>query len=115
MRFHAFSHDVDKYHYTPLCKLTDEQVTRLLNISNLLTVIAAHDSKGEVQFYATQLNLTPKHFSKVIRIAANGLSPADWIEQYIIAQAKRMIEARPAQTHNQKPCPPVASARAYLL
>ena len=58
MRFHAFCHDVDKYHYTPLCKLTDEQVTRLLNISNLLTVIAAHDSKDlklRQQLLLTQL------------------------------------------------------------
>ena len=43
----------------------------------------------EIQFYANLLNLTPKHLSKVIRAAAD-ISPMKWIEQYVIAQAKRV-------------------------
>ena len=52
----------------------------------------------EVQFYANQMNITPKYLSKVVRAATNGLSPVDWIEQYVIAQAKRLIETRATQT-----------------
>ena len=52
----------------------------------------------ELKFYADLLNLTPKHLSKVIRTATNGLSPVKWIEQYVTAQAKRLIEARATQT-----------------
>ena len=51
-----------------------------------------------MQFYANQMNLTPKYLSKVVRAATNGLSPVDWIEQYVIAQAKRLIESRATQT-----------------
>ena len=52
----------------------------------------------EVQFYANQMNITPKYLSKVVRASTNGLSPVDWIEQYVIAQAKRLIETRATQT-----------------
>ena len=44
------------------------------------------------------MNITPKYLSKVVRAATNGLSPVDWIEQYVIAQAKRLIESRATQT-----------------
>ena len=52
----------------------------------------------EVKYYADLLNLTPKHLSKVIRTVTNGLSPVKWIEQYVTAQAKRLIEAHATQT-----------------
>lgn len=52
----------------------------------------------EVQFYANQMNITPKYLSKVVRAATNGLSPGEWIEQYVTTQAKRLIESRATQT-----------------
>ncbi len=52
----------------------------------------------EVKYYAGLLNLTPKHLSKVIRTVTNGLSPVKWIEQYVVAQAKRLIETRATPT-----------------
>ena len=45
-----------------------------------------------MKFYANLLHLTPKYLSKVIRAATGGLSPGEWIEQYVTAQAKRLIE-----------------------
>ena len=51
----------------------------------------------EIKYYADLLNLTPKHLSKVIRTVAS-ISPAEWIEQYVTAQAKRLIETRATQT-----------------
>ena len=60
-------------------------------------VVKHYRESREIQFYADLLNLTPKHLSKVIRGSA-GISPMRWIEQYVIAQAKRLIETRATQT-----------------
>ena len=60
-------------------------------------VVKHYRESREIQFYADLLNLTPKHPSKVIRVSA-GISPMKWIEQYVIAQAKRLIETRATQT-----------------
>ena len=61
-------------------------------------VVKHYRESREVKYYAGLLNLTPKHLSKVIRTATNGLSPVEWIEQYVTAQAKRLIESRATQT-----------------
>jgi AraC-like DNA-binding protein len=61
-------------------------------------VVKHYRESREVKYYADLLNLTPKYFSKVIRMATNGLSPGEWIEQYVTAQAKRLIETRATQT-----------------
>ena len=151
LRFHTFSHDYEKFNYTPVCSLTDEQAAHLLTIVDQLIVIANHTDEElphryqallaqlavgyeflnlyrreqdrqwtenrhadifnrfcdlvvkhyresrEVKYYADQLNLTPKYLSKVIRSAAD-ISPVEWIEQYVTAQAKRLIESRATQT-----------------
>jgi AraC-like DNA-binding protein len=64
-------------------------------------VVAHHAKSREVKYYAELLGLSPKHFTKIIRSVTNGMSPADWIEQYVITQAKRIIEAHPNQQLNQ--------------
>ena len=61
-------------------------------------VVKHYRESREVKYYADLLNLTPKHLSKVIRTATNGLTPIKWIEQYVTAQAKRLIDARVTQT-----------------
>ena len=61
-------------------------------------VVKHYRESREVKYYADLLNLTPKHLSKVICTATNGLSPVKWIEQYVTAQAKHLIEARATQT-----------------
>ena len=61
-------------------------------------VVKHYRESREVQYYADLLELTPKHLSKVIHTATNGLSPVKWIEQYVTAQAKRLIETRSTQT-----------------
>ena len=61
-------------------------------------VVKHYRESREVKYYADLLNLTPKHLSKVIRKATNGLTPAEWIEQYVTSQAKRLIEARATHT-----------------
>lgn len=61
-------------------------------------VVNHYRESREIKFYADLLNLTPKHLSKVIRAATNGISPREWVEQYVTTQAKRLIEARTTQT-----------------
>ena len=148
----VLSHDYRKFHFSPLCELTDEQAGVLLKMLNILDVIASqsedefqyrrqlllaqlsigyefvnyyrreqdqkwHAARNvelyhrfcqlvvehfresrEVKFYAGLLNMTPKHFTKVIRLASGGLTPSEWIERYIVTQAKRLIETQPDRT-----------------
>ena len=61
-------------------------------------VVKHYRESREVKYYADLLHLTPKHLSKVIRSATNGVSPVKWIEQYVATQAKRLIETRTTQT-----------------
>lgn len=61
-------------------------------------VVAHYRESREVQFYAERLHLTPKYFSKIIREVTNGMSPADWIEQYIVAQAQHLLKTHPSMT-----------------
>lgn len=68
--------------------------SRLYN--DFCNLIAEHYQESrEVKYYAKLLNLTPKYFSKVITRETGGLSPADSIESFVIAHAKRLIDTRP--------------------
>ena len=75
---------------------TENRHTELFNRFCDLVVKHYRESR-EIKFYANLMNLTPKYLSKVIRAAAD-ISPAEWIEQYVTAQAKRLIEAHATQT-----------------
>jgi AraC-like DNA-binding protein len=68
-------------------------------------VVKHYRESREIKYYADLLNLTPKYLSKVIRTAA-GISPVEWIEQYVTAQAKRLIESHAT---------PTLQETAYLL
>ena len=65
-----------------------------------LVVEHYHESR-EVKFYAELMHLSPKHFTKLIRIATGGISPAEWIEQYVVTQAKQRMKADPKRTIQQ--------------
>ena len=79
-------------------------------------VVKHYRESREVKYYADLLNLTPKYLNRVIRAATrstmppdhhkNGISPGEWIEQHVIAQAKRLIETRAT---------PTLQETAYLL
>jgi len=58
-------------------------------------VVEHYKESREVKFYAEKLNMTPKHFTKIIRQVSRGMTPSEWIEQYIVTQAKRLIEMHP--------------------
>ena len=51
-----------------------------------------------VNFYARLLDYDPRYFSKLFRQYGNGLSPLEWIQQYVATQAKRIMDMNPKQT-----------------
>ena len=53
-----------------------------------------YQESREVKYYAALMDITPNYLTKVFREEFH-LSPAAWIEQYIVAQAKRLIEVNP--------------------
>ena len=59
---------------------------------NLLA--ANYREQHEVAFYAEKAHLTTRHFSVIIQ-GVVGLSASDYIEQYLITQAKNLLTTRP--------------------
>lgn len=57
-------------------------------------VVSHYRESREVKFYADKLHLTPKYFSKVFVSLTGGQSPTEWIDQYVAAQAKRIISTQ---------------------
>ena len=55
LRFHTFSHDHEKFNYSPVCSLTDEQAAHLLDIVDELSIIANHTEKELPHRYQTLL------------------------------------------------------------
>ena len=152
LKTHAFSHDSDKFNYTPHCHLTDVQAKRVMALLELMEAIALHDlndlqlrrqmllsqlsvgyefinyyrreqdkqwaesrstkpytqfcdlvvehyrENRNVNYYAALLNYDPRYFSKVFRQFSNGLSPLEWIQQYVVTQAKLIMDTDPKQT-----------------
>lgn len=155
LRSHVFSHDYEKFNYSPICTLTDTQAERLLSLLDHLAYISSHSEKDlphrydillaqlsvayeyinyyrseqdihwagshsnnlfkqfcelvvvhyreskEIQYYADLLHLHPKYLSRVIRSVTRGVSPKDWIEQYVVAQAKREMVTDPSRPLKQ--------------
>ena len=61
-------------------------------------VVEHYRENRNVNFYAHQLGYDARYFSKVFRQYSNGISPLEWIQQYVATQAKRIMDAYPEQT-----------------
>ena len=61
-------------------------------------MVAHFRESREVKFYADKLNLHPYYFTRAIREASGGIAPAQWIEQYVITLAKKIMETQPDQS-----------------
>ena len=61
-------------------------------------VVEHYRENRNVNYYANLMNYDPRYFSKVFRQFSNGLSPLEWIQQYVATQAKRIMDAHPKQT-----------------
>ena len=74
--------------------IRSSHTSRLYN--EFFNLLAEHYTESrEVKFYAKHLHLSPKHFSKMITQETGGMSPADCIENFIVAHAKRLIDTKP--------------------
>ena len=75
------------------------QATRSTLVFNrFMDLLAANYAKEhEVQFYAKELCMTPKYFSKIIT-DVTGRGANSWINEYIINKAKNMLRTRPDLT-----------------
>ena len=61
-------------------------------------VVEHYRENRNVNYYAGLLDYDARYFSKVFRQLSHGLSPLEWIQQYVAAQAKRIINEHPGQT-----------------
>ena len=147
LQFHIFSHDMERFHIHPLCRLNEIQMERVTALGTIFSAIVEHSYEDlplrrkmllsqlavgfefinyyrreqdkqwsgdrslalfarfrdlvvahytesrEVQYYAKILKVHPYHLTRVIREVDNGRSPAEWIEQYVIKQAKQQLES----------------------
>ena len=60
----------------------------------LLLVSEFHMRERSVSFYAEKLCLTPKYLAKLVK-NATGKSASDWIDGYVILEAKNMLRYSP--------------------
>lgn len=63
-------------------------------------IIQHHRESHEMAFYARICCLSPKHFSETIK-KDTGISPKEWISNFITARAKTLLDAREDHTIQQ--------------
>ncbi len=61
-------------------------------------VVKHYRENRNVNFYAELMGYNARYFSKIFRQFSNGLSPLEWIQQYVATQAKRIMDMHPNQT-----------------
>jgi AraC-like DNA-binding protein len=64
---------------------TNQVVERFVTL-----VTQYHNSERSMQFYADKLCLTPKYLSKIVK-QATGRSGPDWIDTYVVLEAKNLL------------------------
>jgi len=57
-------------------------------------LIAHYRDSRDIIYYANMLCLTPKYFAKLIK-QSTGISTSDWIDNYVIMQAKTLLKGYP--------------------
>ena len=79
-------------------KLTDK--SKYANVYNRFTdlVVAHYKENRNVNYYATLLDYDQQYFTKLFRKLSGGITPLEWIQQYVVTQAKLIIDANPKQT-----------------
>ena len=82
------------------CRRDIDEEERAINrnrsvFNTFCNLLAAHyRDQHEVAFYAEKAHLTTRHFSVIIKEVV-GLSASDYIEQYLVTQAKNLLATRP--------------------
>jgi len=63
-------------------------------------IIKHHSKSREVLYYARLQNLSPKYFAMLIK-AETGIAATDWINNYVISEAKMLLDSRSDMTIQQ--------------
>lgn len=61
-------------------------------------VVENYTKSRNVNYYADLLGYDARYFSKLFRALSNGLSPLEWIGQYVATQAKHVMDTNPTQS-----------------
>jgi AraC-like DNA-binding protein len=61
-------------------------------------VVEHYKENRNVNYYAGLMGYDARYFSKVFRQFSGGLSPLEWIQQYVATQAKLIMDTHPKQT-----------------
>ena len=80
----------------------DKRLTELkyADVYNRFTelVIEHYKENRNVNYYAALMDYDPQYFTKIFRQASRGVAPLEWIQQYVVTQAKLLMDANPKQT-----------------
>ncbi len=74
--------------------------TKYVDVYNRFTdlVVAHYKENRNVNYYAALLDYDQQYFTKLFRKASGGVSPLEWIQQYVVTQAKLLMDANPKQS-----------------
>ena len=77
--------------------------TKYVDVYNRFTdlVVEHYKENRNVNYYASLLDYDQQYFTKLFCKASGGVSPLEWIQQYVVTQAKLLIDANPKQTINE--------------
>ena len=74
--------------------------TKYVDVYNRFTdlVVAHYKENRNVNYYAALLNYDQQYFTKLFCKLSGGVTPFEWIQQYVVTQAKLLMDANPKQT-----------------
>ena len=77
----------DYIHINKPFGLKEECVNKFMDLLDI-----NYKTQRQVGFYADNLNITPKYLSQIIK-TATGKSVNDWIEEYVVLEAKALLKS----------------------
>jgi AraC-like DNA-binding protein len=74
--------------------------TKYMDVYNRFTdlVVTHYKENRNVKYYAALLDYDQQYFTKLFCKLSGGVSPLEWIQQYVVTQAKLLIDADPKRT-----------------
>lgn len=87
----AFCYEVLDAFITNKSMLTTKQTHNGKIFQNFLVLLFKnYHTHRDVQFYASQLSLTPRYFTTIVR-KTSGKTPSEWISLFVVTEAKRLL------------------------
>lgn len=85
---------IHRYGYKCFLPFKDEVVSRQGRMSDQFLALVQQNFRKErfLDFYASKLDVTPKHLSRTIK-KQTGFTAVEWIERYVILEAKVLLKS----------------------